>query len=303
MPLGDRGFWHGFGLFETVRVVGGRLPFLERHVERLRRSALLLGLSADGAGERWAYLAREAVRRGGVEDGTLRLALTAGEGGAFSRPAGRPTVVALAVPGGGYAEEAAERGWRAVVARVRRDSTSLLAAVKSLSYLPSVLARLEAGAAGADEALVLNERGELAEGAAANLFFVRGGCLCTPDLACGVLPGVTRSVVLEEARGWLPVEEGRYGLADLMTAEEAFFTSALAGVMPLLAVGGQPVGEGRPGPVTREMRRRYLRRAGITGRGGAGTGIPAQGGGGTGVPAQGGAGAGVSGRGGAGAGG
>ncbi len=263
VPLGDRGFWHGFGLFETVRVVAGRLPFLDRHLERLLRSAPVIGLALDRSREELGRLAEEAVRRGGVTDGVLRLALTAGEGGAFAPPAGRPTVVAVAAPGGVYPAQAAVRGWHAVVARVRRDSSSPLAAVKSLSYLPSVLARLEAGAAGADEALVLNERGELAEGAAANLFFVRGGRLCTPELACGVLPGVTRAVVLEEARRLLPVEEGRYRLKDLLAADEAFVTSALAGVTPLVAVAGRSLGEGRPGPVTGVLRRLYLRRAGL----------------------------------------
>lgn len=257
VPVGDRGFWHGFGLFETVRVAGGWPCFLDRHLGRLFGSAPVLDLPMPWSPAELRFLAVEAVRRNAVREGVLRLAVTAGAGPAFDPPGPEPGLVVTAQEGLPYHGSLAEAGFRAVVSRWRRDASSPLSGVKSLNYLPSVLARREARAAGAHEALVLNQAGKLAEGAAANIFFYAGGCLHTPSLSCGVLPGITRALVMELARQLVPVEEGAYSLDDLLGAEEAFLTSSLLGVMPLVAVGGRPLGAGRPGSLTREMARRY----------------------------------------------
>lgn len=257
----DRGLLYGYGLFETVRVRGGRPVLVERHLERLFRSAPVLGLPLPWGPEALAALVAECAARNGVAEGGVRLTVTAGPGPAFSPGGEAPGLVLTARRGPLYPEDAYERGCRAVIATVRRNHRSPLAGVKSLNYLDNLLARREAAARGADEALLLNVDGELAEGAATNLFFVRRGRLCTPEVACGALPGVARGRVLELAAaaaaadaGVVAVEVGRYGPEALLEADEAFLTNALMGVMPLVAVDGRPVGEGRPGPVTQALR-------------------------------------------------
>lgn len=262
LPAGDRGLLHGHGLFETVRVTGGRPALVERHLDRLYASAPLVGLELPWSRAELAALAAEAPARAGLREGAVRLTVTAGPGPAFG-PGGPPGLVVAARPPTPLPPRA-----RAVVASFPRNHRSPLARVKSLSYLENVLARREAAARGADEALLLNGEGELAEGAATNVFFVRGGRLCTPAVACGALPGVMRGLVLALAGDLLPVEEGRYRLADLAAAEEAFLTNVLVGVWPLVAVEGRPLGDGRPGPVTLALARRAA--AALAGAPGAG---------------------------------
>lgn len=258
----DRGLLYGYGLFETLRVKGGRPVLLERHLDRLFASAPVLGLTLPWDRDTLARLVAECAVRNGVAEGGVRLTVTAGPGPAFAPGGTAPGLVLTARRAPLYPEDACERGYRAVTAAVRRNHRSPLAGVKSLNYLDNLLARREAAARGADEALLLNVDGELAEGAATNLFFVRRGRLCTPEVACGALPGVARGRVLELARsaagkdaGVVSVEAGRYGPEALVEADEAFLTNALMGVMPLVAVDGRPVGDGRPGPVTLLLRR------------------------------------------------
>lgn len=257
----DRGLLYGYGLFETIRVWRGRPILLERHLDRLFASAPVVGLTLPWDRDTLARLVAECAVRNGVEEGGVRLTVTAGPGPAFAPGGAAPGLVLTARRGPLYSEDAYGRGYRAVIAAVRRNHRSPLAGVKSLNYLDNLLARREAAARGADEALLLNVNGELAEGAATNLFFVRRGRLCTPEVACGALPGVARGRVLELARpaaaageaGWVAVEAGRYGPEALVEADEAFLTNALMGVMPLVAVDGRPVGDGRPGPVTQYL--------------------------------------------------
>jgi branched-subunit amino acid aminotransferase/4-amino-4-deoxychorismate lyase len=134
-----------------------------------------------------------------------------------------------------------------------------VAGIKALGYLPNVLARLEARAAGDDDALLLDDRERLAEASAANLFWLTtDGTLRTPAESCPILPGITRAAVLELARrSGLRVEEGEWGREELAAAGEAFVTSSLRGVAPVTALDGEPVGGGITGPRTRELAAAY----------------------------------------------
>jgi branched-chain amino acid aminotransferase len=130
--------------------------------------------------------------------------------------------------------------------------------VKSLNCLDNLLAREEARRSGAGEALLLNTRGFIAEGAASNVFLVRDGTLLTPGVEAGALPGITRQAVLELAgEDGIAVEEADVALPDLFGAGEAFLTNSVMEVMPLVSVDGRPVGTGRPGPLTERLARRY----------------------------------------------
>ena len=254
----DYGFLYGYGLFETMRAYGGRVFRLDRHLDRLGRSAERLGIAVETPALENAVV--ETIRANGLSDARLRLTVSAGEGGTVPDPGTceEPTVLVVAghyqpLPDGVY-----QRGFRAVVSSIRRNSQSPLTGMKSLNFLESMLARREARVAGADEALLLNERGLLAEASMSNVFLVSDGALRTPGLSCGVLPGITREVVLELAKkNGIDTAECELTLDELRQAEEAFLTNSVMEVMPLTGVHGKPVGSGNPGPVTERVMAGY----------------------------------------------
>jgi branched-chain amino acid aminotransferase len=256
ISIRDQGVLYGHGCFDTMRAYGGTVFRLADHLDRLVAHAGELGIFIAERREEIAQAVAGLLRRNGLGDARIRVTVTAGEGGDGPMfPAkGPPTIFvtcAAIAPG-------RTTGYRAVTATGRRSAMARTVHLKSTSYLENLIARGEAKAAGAEEALFLNERGMLAEGAVSNLFFVRRGELCTPSLACGILPGVTRKVVTELARGaGMRVREGQFPKSALLGADEAFLTNAIIEVTPLLAVDGQGIGTGKPGSVTRKLQRVY----------------------------------------------
>ncbi len=254
----DYGFLYGYGLFETMRAYRGRVFRLEQHIGRLVRSAGRLGITVDAA--RLGDAVGQALEANHLRDARLRLAVSAGEGSPVPDPATctRPTVLVVAVPFTPLPEGIYRRGYRAITASLRRNSRSPLASMKSASYLESLLARQEARLAGVDEALVLNERGLVAEASMSNVFVVRAGGLLTPGRDSGILPGVTRQAVLELAGELgLAVREVYITPEELVTADEAFLTNSVLELMPLVEVDGRPVGAGVPGGVTGRLAAAY----------------------------------------------
>ncbi len=248
----DRGLLHGRGLFETFRARGGRVLAIERHVERLRSGATLLGIPLSLSPPELERAVADLTRRLDQPDARVRLTVSAGIEG------GPPTTLLTAKPATDYPPSLYEQGASAVFATVRRNETSPLCRVKSLNCLDNVLAREEARARGADEALLRNMRGRLAEGAFTNVFVVKDGELLTPAVADGALPGVARSIVFDLAAALgLRAREASLRPVDLMRADEAFLTNAIAGVLPLTRVEGRAIGAGRPGPVTQTLRAAY----------------------------------------------
>jgi branched-chain amino acid aminotransferase len=254
----DYGFLYGFGLFETMRAYGGHVFRLDRHLKRLARSGENLGIAVESAALERAVT--ETIRANGLGDARIRLTVSIGEGGVVPDPTtcGEPTVLVVAGNFQPFSEEVYQRGFSAVVSSIRRNSRSPLSGMKTLNFLESMLARQEARTAGADEALLLNEKGFLAEASMSNVFLVSEGSLRTPGLESGVLPGVTRETVTELAgkRG-IDSIEGDTALEELLHAEEAFLTNSVMEVMPLTGVEGNPVGNGRPGPVTQKLMAGY----------------------------------------------
>lgn len=240
IPTDDRGLLLGDGLFETLLAVDGALPRIEAHLDRMAAGCAVLALPAlDRAAARALCLtAPPAQGRAAV-----RLTLTAGSGGrGLDRPAAPvPRLMATAAPAPLVSTPAV-----LVVATTRRNEGSPASRLKTLSYLDNVLARGEARAAGADEALMLNNRGQVACAAAANLFWIEGERLLTPALDCGVLAGIMRGRVLELARG-LGVEtlEVAADLARVEAADALFLTNSLIGVRPVSRLGARTLGEHR----------------------------------------------------------
>ncbi|MEO8114387.1 MAG: aminotransferase class IV, partial [Phenylobacterium sp.] len=235
----DRGLTLGDGLFETLLAEAGSLRHAEAHLDRMAAGCAVLGLPApDRAPARRLMAAALAEAGLGSARAAVRLTLTAGSGGrGLDRPEPlAPMLMATAAPA-----PAPQGPARLITSQVRRNDRSPASRLKSLSYLDNVLARAEARAAGADEALMLNTRGEVACAAAANLFWVKGGRLCTPDLACGVLGGLVRARLIAAAPGLgLEVVEVRAGPAELAEAQALLLTNSLAGVRPVASLDGRP---------------------------------------------------------------
>jgi branched-chain amino acid aminotransferase/4-amino-4-deoxychorismate lyase len=241
-PPDDRGLLLGDGLFETVLYKAGRLVLWDAHLDRLTRGCAILGLPAPDP-DALAKAARRAVTEAalGAARAAVRLSWTAGSGGrGLDRAADpQPRLLATAAPA-----PRPDTPARLVVSAIRRNERSPTSRIKSLAYLDNVLARREARALGADEALMLNSRGQIAGGAAANLFWIRDDRLFTPALACGVLDGVMRAAVLEAAAGaGLEAIETARSLADLNHAQAIFLTNSLIGVRPVCALGRRSIPE------------------------------------------------------------
>ena len=254
----DYGFLYGFGLFETMRAYGGQVFRLDSHLNRLARSAEILGLPIEALDLKGAV--RDTIQANKLSDARVRITISIGEGGMVPDPSTctQPTVLILAGHYKPYPEQVYERGFRAVVSSIRRNSQSPLSRLKSANYLENMLAKQEARAAGVDEAICLNEKGLLAEASMSNIFLVNDGILRTPGEESGILPGITREVVLELASQLgINTFEQDIRLDELFQAQEAFLTNSLMEIMPLTEIDGKPVGSGKPESVTRRLMANY----------------------------------------------
>ena len=245
----DHGYLVGDGVFETLRWYDGRPFALGEHLHRLAEGCRKLGIEAPDTAL-FEQAAHEVVDANGLRDARMRITVTSGPGPAgLVRGPGPPTVLVVAVPLSPWPPTST-----AVVSRLRRDEHSPLAGVKTVSLVESVAALAQARAAGADEALILNRNGDLCEATTANVFLVHDGTAATPPLDAGCLAGITREHVLE-----LGAVERVLSRAVIATAQEAFLTSSTREVQPLVAVDGNPVGDGEPGPVTMRLAQEYSR--------------------------------------------
>ena len=256
----DYGFLYGYGLFETLRAYSGYIFRWEEHLARLHRSTELLGFALPFTISTLKEAAYQTLKANNLSDARLRLSISAGEGEVVPDPSTcqNPTVLITARSYSPPPAQTYEKGFRAIVSRIRRNSQSPFSQIKSANYGENLLARKEAKDTGAEESLLLNEKGFLAEGSTANIFLVSRFRLLTPEVDCGILPGVTRSIVLGLAPS-LGIEavEGRITLPELLTAEEAFLTNSLLEIMPLTRVEEQAIGSGSAGEVTRKLRQAY----------------------------------------------
>jgi len=255
----DHGLLYGDGVFEGIRIYGGRIFKLERHVDRMFRSAARIGLDPGVTPSQMRRILLETSARSGLREGYLRPLFTRGPGdlGLDPRKSKHPSVIVICStinPYGG----AADRGLRLIVASLRRTPPEVLHPnIKSLNYLNNVLAKAEANARGADDALLLDLRGNVAEATGENVFVVRDGRLYSPPTTTN-LEGITRETIRELAAGTLPFEERSFDVPFLTSGAEAFLTGTGAEVLPVVEVDGAKVGDGVPGPITRRLRAAYF---------------------------------------------
>lgn len=239
IPIDDPAVLWGIGLFEVARGYGGRAFRLERHLERLRRSAAALGL--DARVPPLDDVVSELFRRNGLHDGAIRVIWTAG---------GHLAVTVKDFPRqprAFYDEGAPVR-----IAPWRRDPRHPLAGHKTLNYYANMIDRQRAWDEGAVDTVYLDPAGEVQEGTRSNLFAVRGGALLTPRCESGILPGITRETILEIATAQgVPLEETAITLATIASADEVFVTSTLMEVVPVRRV--DTIDIPAPGPVTQRI--------------------------------------------------
>jgi len=259
----DHGLLYGDGVFEGIRVYDGLVFKLKEHVDRLFDSAKVIKLDIPMTKEEMVNAVVETLRINRIKNGYVRIVVTRGVGdlGLDPRMCPKPTVIIIADVIQIYRTEAKERGLTAIISSVRRDPVDATShEAKTLNYLNSILAKIEASAAGADEAIMLDHRGFVSEGTGDNIFIVKNGVVYTPPRTAGILPGITRNRVIElcEELGIKLVEKD-ITVTELYTADEVFVTGTAAEVMPITMINGRPIGDGKLGPVTRRLMEEFSR--------------------------------------------
>lgn len=261
----DHGVLYGDGVFEGIRIYNGCIYRLEQHFDRLWSSAKYIKLTIPMTRENMTRAIVETVRANGLRDGYIRLVVTRGVGDLGLNPNNcpTPTVFIIADEIRLFPQELYENGIEVISAAVQRQPVSALnPRVKSCNYLNNILARIEANNAGAHEAIILDLRGFVVECTADNIFVVRRGVLTTPPVYLGALRGITRDAVIEIAKEQgREVREEPFTLYEVYDADEVFVTGTAAELVPVVKVDGRTIGEGRPGPVFRELLAEFRRRA------------------------------------------
>jgi len=257
----DHGLLYGDGVFEGIRVYDRRVFELEAHIRRLYESANVIRLEIPLSREELIKAVEETVEANGVVDGYIRLVITRGIGTLGLNPliCEDPQVFIIADNIQLYPEELYEKGLRVVSATtIRNHPLSLPPQIKSLNYLNNILAKIEALDSGVPEAIMYNHDGFVAEASGDNIFIVRDGVVYVPPSSAGALEGITRGVVMKLAREeGLEVLEKTLTRFDLYVCDEFFLTGTAAEVIGIVEIDGRKIGDGKPGPVTRLLRKKF----------------------------------------------
>ena len=257
----DHGLLYGDGIFDGIRFYNGRVFRLEEHHDRLWDSARSICLEIPMSKEEMTEALLETIRRNGLRDGYIRQIVTRGVGNLGLNPVQckRPTVIIIAATIALYPEEMYRNGLTIVTCACGRSGPATLnPAVKSLNYLNNVMARIEANLAGADEALMLNDAGNVAECTADNVFIIKKGEIFTPPITAGALRGITRAVVFEIADELgVKISETDITRHDVFVADECFLTGTAAEVIPVIKADGRVIGTGKPGPISSRIFARF----------------------------------------------
>jgi branched-chain amino acid aminotransferase len=265
----DHGLLYGDGIFEGIRAYNGRVFKLDRHIARLVDSANAIRLTLPLPPQAIADLVVETCRRNRVVDGYIRLVVTRGAGllGIDPRSCKEPNVIVIARPVASfYAASAVAQGATLVTSMLRRPAPDALSPqIKSLNYLNNVLARIEANDDGADEALLLDAQGYVAEATADNIFVLTDQGCFTPPTATN-LKGITRETVIELARDMdVVITESRFTVVDVWAAREVWLCGTGAEIIPVRSVDGRTIGHGSVGPLTKRIIEAYHRLVRTTG--------------------------------------
>ncbi len=257
----DHGFLYGDGVFEGIRIYEGCIFKLEEHLQRLEYSARAICLNLPWTREQLAQYTCDTCRANNLRNGYIRLVVSRGDGdlGLSPKLCKEPNIVIIADKITLYPPELYEKGMRIVTVPTRRiNPAALPPMVKSLNYLNNILGKIEAHNAGVAEAIMLNDQGYVAECTADNIFIVLQGRLLTPAGYSGALRGITRDAVLGLAReAGLEVVETNLTRYDLFIADECFLTGTGAEIIPVVDIDARRIGNGVPGPVTKDILVRF----------------------------------------------
>lgn len=253
----DHGLLYGDGVFEGIRAYHGRVFRLTEHIDRLYDSAKAILLTIPMERAEMERVVVESCRVNGIKDGYIRLVVTRGVGDLGLNPNKCPkaTVFCIATGISIYPPEVYQKGLKIITASTQRiGPASLSPAIKSLNYLNQVLARIEGNLSGADELIVLNHEGYVAECTADNIFVIKKDRIMTPPVSAGALGGITRRAVMELGdKLGKPIQETNLTRYDLWVADEMFLTGTAAEVVPVREVDGRIIGDGKPGETTRQF--------------------------------------------------
>jgi branched-chain amino acid aminotransferase len=257
----DHGLLYGDGVFEGLRSYNGRVFRLEDHIDRLYASARAIHLEIPMARSELAEAVVETLKVNDLTDAYIRLVVTRGAGslGLDPRRTSDPQVIIITDTISLYPDELYEHGLKIITSgTIRNHPAALNPRIKSLNYLNNILAKIEGTNAGCLEALMLNHQGHVAECTGDNIFIVLKGVIHTPSVDSGILEGITRQAVIDLAREiGLTVIERTMDRHDIYTADECFLTGTAAEVIPVIDCDARPIGDGHPGPITKDLHHRF----------------------------------------------
>jgi len=261
----DHGLLYGDGVFEGIRIYNSRIFELQAHIKRLYESAKVIRLVVPMSKQKLIRAAEKTVEVNDVIDGYIRLVVTRGVGTLGLNPFvcenGRLFIIADNIQL--YPEELYEKGMKVISATtVRNHPLSLPPQIKSLNYLNNIIAKIEALDNNVPEAIMYNHEGYVAEATGDNVFIVKNSCVLTPPVEAGTLEGITRSVVIRLAKEeGLEVAEKNLTKFDLYTCDEFFLTGTAAEVIGIVEIDGRVIGDGKPGPITKLLRKKFFKYA------------------------------------------
>jgi branched-chain amino acid aminotransferase len=259
----DHGLLYGDGVFEGIRAYNGVVFKLKEHIDRLYRSAHAIMLQIPMTKEEMINTVLETLRKNNLKDAYIRLVVTRGVGdlGLDPRKCSKPTIIIITDTIALHKSEAKEKGITAMLTWVKRDPVDATShEIKSLNYLNSILAKIEANISGVDEAICLDKNGFVCEGVAENIFIVKNGRIYTPPSYTGALPGITAETVKELAKSLgYEVIEKNITPYELFTADEVFFTGTAAEIIPVREINKRQIGNGKPGPITKRLMEEFSR--------------------------------------------
>ncbi len=257
----DHGLLYGDGVFEGIRSYSGKVFRMDEHLDRLWNSAKAIWLTVPMTKPEMAKAINDTLAVNGIKDGYIRVVVTRGAGtlGLDPNRCSDPRVIIIADKISLYPEELYQKGLEIVTVSVSRTHPAALSPrIKSLNYLNNILAKIEGLQAGCIEAMMLNHKGEIAECTGDNVFLVRGKRLLTPSIDAGILEGITRDAVIGLARErGIEVCEIPLTKHDVYIADECFLTGTAAEIVPVVKVDSRPIGDGVPGPITRDLIARF----------------------------------------------
>ena len=256
----DHGLLYGDGVFEGLRIYSGKVFLLSEHIQRLYDSARSIALTIPLTPEAMTQAVLDTVAANQKVDGYIRLLVTRGPGTLGLDPRKcEPVVIIIVDDISLYPQELYEDGLKIITAStIRNHPNAVNPRIKSLNYLNNILAKMEAIRAGCLEAIMLNHQGEVAECTGDNIFVIKHGTLKTPPADAGILEGITRNFVMKLARGQgIPVVECNLTRHDIYTADELFLTGTAAEVIAVTEVDSRPIGPGKQGPLTRQLREAF----------------------------------------------